>query len=296
MPAPRLPHVPRAPHVPRLPHLAHCLGIRHRKGAPNGSRQLKAILLALFVLAFLATVTAGCGSDAETSTTASSSTTAIATSSSSTSEEGTTSTAATTTSSTSGPSTTGPSTTSTSLTTTTTGSTTTTSGPTSTTSSSTTSTTIQRCSAQGMSPLVPQMNLPGPVAATREEIFRAVMTCDFAELEQLASTGSNPFTFSFGGDTGGPAQFWRSRENAGEPVLATLATILNMPYGVRQGQYVWPFAHALNFEKLSPQQLALLRVYFTEEQIDDWRSFGGYTGYRVGISASGEWMFYVAGD
>jgi hypothetical protein len=35
---------------------------------------------------------------------------------------------------------------------------------------------------------------------------------------------------------------------------------------------------------------------YTEADVEQWERFGGYTGYRVGIAADGEWLSFVAGD
>jgi len=130
----------------------------------------------------------------------------------------------------------------------------------------------------------------------RSQIFEAAMSCDYGALERLALLGSSDFTFTFGGGEGGPADYWRLAEEEGEGLLAELVTILNMPYGNTGGMLVWPFAHALDFQNLTPDQEALLAQYFHPDDIQDWKELGGYLGYRVGISESGDWMFFVAGD
>ncbi len=144
-------------------------------------------------------------------------------------------------------------------------------------------------------PAQPEMQdgLPDAVAATRRDIFAAARARDFAALERIAG-GSLRFTF--GPQEGGPAAFWQAAEQAGDPVLATLTSILNMPYGKAEGNYVWPFAHALDFSNLTDEQMSLLHRYFGEADIQKWIEFGGYFGYRVGINEAGAWLYYVAGD
>lgn len=39
----------------------------------------------------------------------------------------------------------------------------------------------------------------------------------------------------------------------------------------------------------------LLGLYGAQD-LADFEAFGGYSGYRVGISEAGEWMYFVAGD
>jgi hypothetical protein len=151
------------------------------------------------------------------------------------------------------------------------------------------------CSASNLDlELAEQAELPPAIAATREQMFAGAMSCDFDGLENLAQ--ADDFTFSFGAPEGGPAAYWRAAEKRGDPVMATLAQILNMPFGRMEDLYVWPYAYAVDFAELSAEQEEQLRQYFTDQEIADWKSFGGYSGYRVGIAPSGDWLFYVAGD
>jgi hypothetical protein len=164
----------------------------------------------------------------------------------------------------------------------------TTSAPVVTNGPTSTSTLAGGCSASSLDvDLSPEPDLPVPVAATREALFTVAMACDFADLEELATMGSADFTFSFGDPEGGPAAYWRAAEERGEPVLAWLVTILNMPYGRVGDQYVWPFAHALDFGGLSAEQKNVLEEYFSVDDIAGWEAAGGYMGYRVGISPEG---------
>ena len=39
-----------------------------------------------------------------------------------------------------------------------------------------------------------------------------------------------------------------------------------------------------------------LRAIYTDADFDDFAQFGGYIGYRVGITESGDWSFFVVGD
>ena len=170
------------------------------------------------------------------------------------------------------------------------------SAPTSSTTNSST-TTEPTCSASRLDlGLFPQQGLVSAVASARAALFDAAMSCDYEALERLALAGPGDFTFTFGGANEGPAAYWRSAEEAGEPVLAWLVTVLNMPYGRVDGLFVWPFAHALDFQNLTAYQTGLLGQYFSEEDIAGWKSFGGYVGYRVGIDEAGYWIFFVAGD
>ncbi|NNF53056.1 MAG: hypothetical protein HKN03_01305, partial [Acidimicrobiales bacterium] len=41
------------------------------------------------------------------------------------------------------------------------------------------------------------------------------------------------------------------------------------------------------------QELADL---FGADELAAWDSFGGYVGYRLGITTDGRWTFFIAGD
>jgi hypothetical protein len=151
------------------------------------------------------------------------------------------------------------------------------------------------CSAAGLSADLPdlpeQPGLPAPVAETRRVIAEAAAACDYGVLERLALSDGT-FTYSFG-EGEGPAVFWRDAEGRGEEPLAVLVRLLGLPH-VKEGRvYTWPSAAG---PRATDEDWESLKAAFTEEEIAQWRRFGAYIGYRVGITASGDWAFYVAGD
>ena len=88
---------------------------------------------------------------------------------------------------------------------------------------------------------------------------------------------------------GGPAAYWRELESRGDEPLASLAKILQMPYTLSRGLYVWPFAYDRTREELTPYEQTLLAQL---------GGFAGdaYLGWRAGIEPDGDWVFFVAGD
>ena len=40
----------------------------------------------------------------------------------------------------------------------------------------------------------------------------------------------------------------------------------------------------------------VLRALYDEDDFATFSDFGGYIGYRLGITENGEWSFFVAGD
>lgn len=151
------------------------------------------------------------------------------------------------------------------------------------------------CSAGDLSAELPVQDVPPAVAEKRAAIAKAAVACDYRALEALAS--DERFTFSFG-VSDDAADFWRSREDAGEEVLATLVRLLALPFtrseaGSENPLYAWPSAHR---EDPTSRDWDLLRGIYDRSEIESFKRTGSYLGYRVGIDADGEWRFFVAGD
>jgi hypothetical protein len=141
-----------------------------------------------------------------------------------------------------------------------------------------------------------QPDLPAPVERTRIAIARAAAAGDYEALAGLIP--EDGFEYTFGGPIeGGPTAYWRRLEASGdEAPLPTLVAVLSLPYTTMRGIYVWPFAFDRNPERLTDEELELLSTFATPREIQGWREFGGYIGYRAGIEPDGDWVFYVAGD
>jgi hypothetical protein len=149
-----------------------------------------------------------------------------------------------------------------------------------------------KCSASGLPAVRDQAGLPAPVAATRRAIAEAARACDFARLNTLAHNGRG-FTHSYGA-LGTPGQHWRRQERAGEPVLRTLVQILALPHVRNEArQFGWPSAYT---ERPTDRDWKLLEGIYTKKQIAQFKRYGSYLGYRVGITPAGRWLFYVSGD
>jgi hypothetical protein len=112
----------------------------------------------------------------------------------------------------------------------------------------------------------PQEGLPQTVATTRGRIYEAAKGRDFESLRALIDRGA--FTYSFG-DGGDPIRYWMRLEARGEDPLGTMVDLLERPYAVQRGIYVWP------------EEFATTAEYFD---------------YRIGIGRDGTWIFFVAGD
>lgn len=154
------------------------------------------------------------------------------------------------------------------------------------------------CSAGDLAPSALALSsIPQPVAQTLGDIVSAARECDFDRLEAL---GGDNFNASFGGDD--PSTLWTMQEENGEQPMYALMRILDMPYGtIDLGDellYVWPSAAAFDgpWDELPEADRQALLSLYTEEDLQSFADFGGYYGYRIGITASGDWSFFVAGD
>ena len=140
-----------------------------------------------------------------------------------------------------------------------------------------------------------ETGLPQAVARTRAALLEAAEDRDYEALRPLfPSTG---FEYTFGSPVpGGPIAYWQELERTtDEEPLVRLEQVLEMPYTLSRGLYVWPFAYdvassadltAYERELLAP--LGPLESVFVEGT--------GYLGWRAGIRPDGTWVFFVAGD
>jgi hypothetical protein len=130
--------------------------------------------------------------------------------------------------------------------------------------------------------------LPAAVEETRRGLLEAAESGDVEALEPYVT---DRLSYSFGGPVeGGAIEHFRRLEEQGEDPLGTLSRILQLPYTLAQGNYVWPWVYSVQATDLTDYERQLLG-----ELADD---FAGttYLGYRAGISPDGTWIFFVAGD
>ncbi|MBI5156685.1 MAG: GerMN domain-containing protein [Acidimicrobiia bacterium] len=144
--------------------------------------------------------------------------------------------------------------------------------------------------------LVDQPGLPAIIAAKREAIFAAAVSCDWPTLASLLGPG---FSYTFGIDTD-PIAYWQEREAAGEPVLYFLAELLNRPFGVQTAgdvtYYAWPSAFVTEWSAVPEADRQALLPLYDDADLDTFAEFGSYYGYRIGIIDDGTWVYFIAGD
>jgi hypothetical protein len=156
---------------------------------------------------------------------------------------------------------------------------------------------VADCSAAGLPMPTEQEGLPAPVADARRAIAAAAIACDYEALEALASPG---FVTSFGG--GGFENIPSWEEEGTYPALALLVGLFDTPYAFEDYEdlarhYYWPSAFVYDsWEEIPPADIEALLTVYTQEELDQAAEFGAYALWRIGITETGEWRFFVAGD
>lgn len=133
----------------------------------------------------------------------------------------------------------------------------------------------------------PVSTLPEAVEETRTLVLRAAQSGDPEAVAELVDP--DEFSYTFGSPVaGGPAEHWQ--QIGEERPLEMLATVLQLPYTLSQGVYVWPFAFDKTPDDLTEYERKLL------EPLEFTFAGDSYLGWRAGITPDGRWIFFIAGD
>lgn len=145
--------------------------------------------------------------------------------------------------------------------------------------------------------------LPFPTRRMRELILEASKAGDIEKLRSLIGVGDSRTQLSLGAVEDDPIAFLKSQsgDEDGHELLAILEEVLEAGFvrldaGTENEIYVWPYFFAYPLDALDARQRVELFRIATYGDYQDMRDFGGYIFYRVGISPSGRWQFFVAGD
>ncbi|MGI9352167.1 MAG: hypothetical protein ACR2O3_11430 [Rhizobiaceae bacterium] len=145
--------------------------------------------------------------------------------------------------------------------------------------------------------------LPFPTRRMHELILEATRAGDVEKLRAYIGTGDNKTLLSLGGVDGDPIEFLKqqSGDDKGHEILAILEEVLEAGYvkldpGTEREIYVWPYFFAMPINDLTDRQMVELYRIVTYGDFQDMEDFGGYIFYRVGITPTGRWQFFVAGD
>jgi hypothetical protein len=134
------------------------------------------------------------------------------------------------------------------------------------------------------------VGLPPAVAETHAALLAAAQSGDYEQLRPLVP---DELSHTFGVPSeGGPIEYWQEVEaESGESPIEILARVLELPYTLSSGTYVWPFAFDKTEDELSD---------YERELLGDLAAYSGagsgYLGWRAGIAPDGTWQFFIAGD
>ena len=159
-----------------------------------------------------------------------------------------------------------------------------------------------RCSASSLSPepAPAQPPLPPLVESMRRRITAAAVACDYVALAVRARENGARFDFVSrysGGRTDDVAGFWRwKEEELGEPLLARLVKVLNLPYAQVQDRFAWP---EMSVRPLTPGDSKVIGGLYPADKVPDLLSNQGdpreYDGLRVVILSRGDWLVVDGG-
>lgn len=145
--------------------------------------------------------------------------------------------------------------------------------------------------------------LPAPVRRMRELIRNAARTGDIEKLRPLLGAGDTATQLTFDALETDPISFLlaASGDPEGHEVLAILLEVLEAGFVRTEDEtdgvlYVWPYFAAFPIKELEPAMKVELFRLLTGGDYEDMQEFGAYIFYRVGITESGEWRFFLSGD
>jgi hypothetical protein len=158
---------------------------------------------------------------------------------------------------------------------------------------------------QAVQPGTPvDLGIPAEALATADAIAAAALAGDLDTLAELALEGDMPFTASFGSDVTTPTELVGLWETIGsDEVLAAIIGLVGLPNWYETAAqtasgdvvaiFVTPrFMH----EPSNAENRRLVEEALGAEYVDRAVADGQYLGWRLGITADGDWRFFVAGD
>jgi hypothetical protein len=160
------------------------------------------------------------------------------------------------------------------------------------------------CSGEALgSELAGQPGLPDGVGAVRTALYEAARACDWDSLRSLIGAGGS-FSYSFG-ESGDPVGYWQRLEFLHYRPMLYIAGILQQPFGRFEGPdgpvvYAWPLAYTYDPWSAVPEdERRALQPLYDALDIARFDEFGGYLGYRVGITGDEDqalWVYAIEGD
>ena len=161
--------------------------------------------------------------------------------------------------------------------------------------------------AEGSEP-VPEVRtdieaLPEPVRRMRRLLLDSALRGDLPGVARLAGVGETMTQLSLvqEGEDAETLLRQQAGDEEGLEALAILSEILEAPYvvldeGTDDALFLWPWLAGVPLEGLTPEQKVSVYRLMTAGDFQQSQEFGTYVFFRTGISADGEWVFFLAGD
>jgi hypothetical protein len=151
---------------------------------------------------------------------------------------------------------------------------------------------------QAPDPLYDFHSLPDPVKAMIERIAAAAETGEIENMRAvLESNELKPMVTD--GYVEDPIAFWKKQsvDGSGRDVLAAMLDVMSSGFvRLDQGQdeiYVWPYFAETDLSKLTPAQEVELYRLVSPALAAPMKKDGKYRYYRLGISPSGVWHYFL---
>ena len=144
--------------------------------------------------------------------------------------------------------------------------------------------------------------LPVPVKRLRDQILEAAKTGDIEKLRPIVDANGEAPQFGFT-QADDPVAYLKSQSGdaEGREILAILSEVLEAGYvhvdvGTTEEMYIWPYFARYPLDKLTAPQMVDMFRLLTAGDYEDMKSYGTYLFYRLGITPTGEWRYFVEGD
>jgi hypothetical protein len=140
--------------------------------------------------------------------------------------------------------------------------------------------------------------LPDPVKRMLQQIADAALSGDIEKMRPVFESNElKPMVTTAYVDD--PIAFWKkaSADGTGRDVLAAMLNVMTSGF-VRKGQgkeeiFVWPYFAETDLAKLTPvQEVELYRILSPEDALQ-MKKAGKYRYYRLGISPTGVWQYFM---
>jgi hypothetical protein len=151
---------------------------------------------------------------------------------------------------------------------------------------------------QVLKPLYDFNALPDPVKRMLEQVAGAAQSGEIENMRPVFE--SNELKPMVATDyVEDPISFWKkqSADGSGRDVLAAMLDVMSAGYvRIGQGQdemYVWPYFAETDLKRLTPSQEVELYRVVPPSQAAPMKKEGKYGYYRLGISPSGVWHYFI---